>query len=336
MNVRPKMDPVLSDAPLLLLPAEVAKGVELWRYIVAGTSAVFVWDILSNLKGDYTLLFKYRPRWPVAAYFLSRITSAVYVIGFTIFLTYPVEGCRTFDLGLQILYPISIPSTSLLFFFRVRAIYGDARMVTIIFGLMWVVVLATCIMIPFATGGVNIGTTRYFIVGELAPSAVIVGIAPAVFDTTVFIAISYRLIGNTHTEYSWIEKARTFLTGAYLPSFSKSLLVDGQVYYMITVVSNTVTAIMACRPPIGIAYRSLPVLPNVMLTSVMACRVYRHTRLNPTQQYFVLPTHISPDTGVELATQSQSLHLVYPTQQMGTKDCEVGEREDHASENGQC
>ncbi|KAF8207401.1 hypothetical protein K438DRAFT_1667965 [Mycena galopus ATCC 62051] len=336
MNVRPDMDPLLSNATLLLLPAEVAKQIELWRYVGAGTSAVFIWDILSNLKGDYTLLFKYRPRWPVAAYFLSRITSAVYVIGFTIFLTYPLGGCRTFEHGLEILYPIAIPSTSLLFFFRVRAIYGGARIVTIIFGLMWVVVLATCIVVPFATGGVNIGTTRYCMISEDAPYSAIAGIAPAVFDTAVFIAISYRLIGNTHTEYSWTEKARTFLTGAYLPSLSKSLLVDGQVYYMITVVSNTVTSIMNCGPPIGIAYRSLLMLPNVMLTSVMACRVYRHTRLNLTQQSFLFPTHIAPDIGVELATQSKSLHFVYPTQQIGTKDCEVGEREDHAPENGQC
>ncbi|KAF8160269.1 hypothetical protein K438DRAFT_1860129 [Mycena galopus ATCC 62051] len=336
MNVRPKMDPGLSDAPLLLLPAEVVKQVELWQYFGAGTSAVFIWDILSNLKGDYKLLFKYRPRWPVAAYFLPRITSAVYVIGFTIFLTYPLGGCRTFDLGLQILYPIAIPSTSLLFFFRVCAIYGGARIVKIIFGLMWVVVLGTCIIVPFATRGVNIGTTRYCMVGEDPPYAAIVGIVPAVFDTAVFIAISYRLIGNTHTEYSWTKKARTFLTGAYLPSFSKSLLVDGQIYYMITVVSNTVTSIMICGPPIGITYRSLLIIPNVMLTSVMACRVYRHTRLNLMQQSFLFPTHIAPDIGVKLTTPSQSLHLVYPTQQMGTKDGEVGEREDHASENGQC
>jgi type VI protein secretion system component VasA len=82
---------VLSDQALSLLPPELATQLLLTRYVWAGTSAVrymsspsaifssvsdqvFIWDILSNLKGDYMLLFKLKHRsgWPVAAYFLSR------------------------------------------------------------------------------------------------------------------------------------------------------------------------------------------------------------------------------------------------------------------------
>ncbi|KAF8179503.1 hypothetical protein K438DRAFT_2021583 [Mycena galopus ATCC 62051] len=112
----PDRDPVVLSE--LLLPDEVVRQVEFARYVWVGTAAVFIWDILSNLKSDYMLLFKYKLRWPIAAYFVSRITSAVYVIGFTIFLTSPVGECRTLGLALQILYPVAVPSTSLLFFFR--------------------------------------------------------------------------------------------------------------------------------------------------------------------------------------------------------------------------
>ncbi|KAF8169486.1 hypothetical protein K438DRAFT_1983310 [Mycena galopus ATCC 62051] len=81
----------------------------------------------------------------------------------------------------EFLYPVAIPSTSLLFFFRVRAIYGGARKVIVVFGLM------------------------------------------------------------------------------------------------LAVVSNTATALMVGLPAVRVTYRSLLVVPNLMLTSVMACRLYRHT-----------------------------------------------------------
>ncbi|KAF8180443.1 hypothetical protein K438DRAFT_1841862, partial [Mycena galopus ATCC 62051] len=250
------------------------------------------------------LLFKYKLRWPVAAYFVSRITSAAYVIGFTIFLTSPVGECRILNLALQILYPVAVPSTSLLFFFRVRAVYGGARMVTVIFGFVWIAELATCIVVPIATGGINIGATRYCIPSELASYIGGAGITPALFDTAVFIAISFKLVQNSQTEYSSASKVRAFLTGAYLPSFSRSLLVDGQVYYMITVVSNITAGVLAALPEVGVTYRSLPGVPNVMLTSVMACRVYRHTRLNLLEQSFLSPSfRLSKNIGVDFAAK---------------------------------
>ncbi|KAF8180721.1 hypothetical protein K438DRAFT_1976539 [Mycena galopus ATCC 62051] len=123
---------VLSEPELSLLPLEIARQLPFSRYVMVGTAAVFIWDILSNLRADYTLLFKRKLAWPVAAYFLSRITSAAAVIVCAVFLTYPVEGCRSFHRGVALLYPVAIPSTLLLFFFRVRAIYGGTHVVTII------------------------------------------------------------------------------------------------------------------------------------------------------------------------------------------------------------
>ncbi|KAF8162039.1 hypothetical protein K438DRAFT_1449788, partial [Mycena galopus ATCC 62051] len=245
-----------------------------------------IWDILSNLKGDYMLLFKYKLHWPVTAYFVSsRITTAVYVIGCTIFLTYPVGECRVLNLALQILYPVAVPLASLLFFFRVRAVYGGARMVAVIFGFMWIAELATCIVVPMVTGGIHIGTTRYCICGKLVwHVGISVNITPALFDSAVFLAISFKLVQNNQTEHSSASKVRAFIAGRYLPSFSRSLLVDGQVYYMITVVSSITAAVLAALPEVGLMYRSLPGVPNFMLTSVMACRVYRHTRLNRVSQ----------------------------------------------------
>ncbi|KAJ7248003.1 hypothetical protein C8J57DRAFT_1673321 [Mycena rebaudengoi] len=337
------MDPaVLSDQALSLLPPELATQLLLTRYVWAGTSAVFIWDILSNLKGDYMLLFKLKHRsgWPVAAYFLSRITSAAAVLGCMVFLTYPVGDCRAFHLGIALLFPIAIPLTSLLFFFRVRAVYCCARAVTIVFGLMWLAVLGTSLIIPIATRGVNIGPTPYCSLGDLEPYAETIGLNPGLFDTGVFLAISYRLVGNTHVEYrSWRQNARAFFTGAYLPSFSKSLFMDGQLYYMITVVTNITAFILLCFPVLGPTYRSFLVVPNVMLTNMMACRVYRHTRLDLAQQSFLFPTthrgDLAENTEVELGAQPHSLHFACPKHQTEITDCEAGETEGTLKDNGE-
>ncbi|KAJ7128703.1 hypothetical protein C8R44DRAFT_667079 [Mycena epipterygia] len=279
------VDPVvLSDQPLSLLSPDLAKLVEIARYIWTGSTAVFVWDVLNNVKADYHLLSRYKISWPVLAYFTSRILCLVYVLGFTIFLTYPVGGCAILDRVLDCLYPVAVPATSLLFFFRVRAVYGGQRIVTVIFGLLWIVELGACMVIPFGTGGINIGPTRYCLVAVVVPWDGAAAITPAIFDTAVFLAISYKLIGNTHVNYSRMEKLRAFFSGAYLPSFSRAIFVDGQVYYMIVVLSNVATCATLWAPGLSTAFRSVLTMPNITITSMMACRVYRNTRLELAKQ----------------------------------------------------
>ncbi|KAJ6537496.1 hypothetical protein DFH09DRAFT_1400206 [Mycena vulgaris] len=315
MVATPYTDPVtLSNAPLSLLPPDLAGQVETLRYVWAGTAAVFIWDVLNNLKADYELLFNYNIRWPVVAYFTSRIVCLVYVIGFTIFLTYPVGGCRFLDLVLDSLYPVAVPATSLLFFFRVRAIYAGNRTVTIVFGLLWLAELAACITVPFGTGGVNIGATPYCIIAELAPYTGAASIMPTVFDTAVFVAISYRFVGNTHLKYSWREMCCALVSGAALPVFSKALFRDGQVYYMITVLSNIALSVMVYAPGVSPGSRSLPVVLNLMLTSVMACRVYRHTRLRLAQASQIVPssTHAPAPRRNGGGNDSLPLHFLCP------------------------
>ncbi|KAF8180724.1 hypothetical protein K438DRAFT_1841713 [Mycena galopus ATCC 62051] len=283
------------------------------------------------------LLFKCRLAWPVVAYFVSRITGAAYVIGATVFLTYPAGRCQAFEIALGVIYIFAIPSNSLLFFFRVRAIYGRTRAVTIAFGLLWIAVLGTSILVPFAARGANIGPTHYCIIGEVTDYAGAIGLAPGLFDTAVFLAISYKLVRNTHVEHpSWKQKARAFFTGAYLPSFSRSLFVDGQIYYLITSISNFATFILPCLSSLATAYRRLLVVTNMMLTNVMACRVYRHTRLDLAQQSFMFPTTHRGDLARNINVESTILPLQFanPGRETRAKDSEAGMTP--LGENGQC
>ncbi|KAJ3878283.1 hypothetical protein F5051DRAFT_352252, partial [Lentinula edodes] len=265
---------------LALLPSTVAGQIQVSSYIFSGSSAIFIWNTLCNLNADYKLLFKTKVGLPTLVYFLSRIGSMVYVIGYTVFITYPVGNCRTLNLTLNIFYPVGVPMSSLLFFFRVRAVFSTRKYIVWAFFALWLCVLASCMTIPFGGGAINIGTTRYCLTSELAPYTGAGGIVPTVHDTLVFLAISYQLLRNTHMNLEGSMKTfQAFAYGSYLPAFSKSILHDGQAYYMVTVMANLLTTIMVYAPRVSPVYRSMFSIPTVMLTNVMACYVYRNTKL---------------------------------------------------------
>jgi len=134
--------------------------------------------------------------------------------------------------------------------------------------------------VPFGGSAINIGPTKYCITTEILPYASSGPIITTVHDTAVFLAISFQLLRNSHAEgHGPVKSMRAFATGSYLPSFSRSVLQDGQAYYMVTVVANLLTSIMIYAPGLGAVYRSMFSVPSVMLTNVMACYVYRNTKL---------------------------------------------------------
>lgn len=54
-----------------------------------------------------------------------------------------------------------------------------------------------------------------------------------VYDTLIFIAISFRLATNAVTEkHGWRSRALSITTGQGLFNFSKSLMIHGQLYYL--------------------------------------------------------------------------------------------------------
>ncbi|KAJ7802552.1 hypothetical protein B0H13DRAFT_1672156 [Mycena leptocephala] len=308
-----------SESPFSFLPSELAAELKILRFIWIGTTAVFFWDILDNLGADIMLLFRSRIRWAGVAYFVARQSAHTNFIQTDINAVFPVGRCQEFERALIILYPIVIPSTSLLFFYRVRAIYAGSagsQTVTVLFSLLWLAELAGCIGVVFSTGATSIGPTRYCILSQLAPYSAAACITQSIFDTGVFVAISYRLASNAYVDHDWRDKFRVFFRGAYLPYLSRAMLVDGQMYYMITVVSNITASVMIYAPGVGPTYRSLASPPNLMLSTLMACRVFRHTKL-------VLSQNNPPSFNVGAASDSdntRSLHLAHSARQRTDDD----------------
>ncbi|KAJ7683458.1 hypothetical protein B0H17DRAFT_883467, partial [Mycena rosella] len=264
------------------LPPALQRQFEVSIYVYAGCTGVFIWDILNNLRSDYVLLFKKHFHVASLAYVVSRIGSLVYVLGATIFSSYPLQACTTAWVAFHVFYPIGVSASAFLFFFRVRAIYGGDRLVTAIFGFLWLAVLASSLTAPFGGTAVKSGDPSECIVTHVDPSHVgASGIILAVHDTLVFFAISYRLVFNFEEmqQQTWGTQLKMLFSGAHLPAFSKALLEDGQMYYLITVVINVSATLRVYIPRDSVAYRGLLFVPSMTLTSIMACRVYRNTKL---------------------------------------------------------
>jgi hypothetical protein len=141
-------------------------------------------------------------------------------------------NCIHFETVTDAFYPISISCTALLFFFRLRAIYNQDRIVVVGFFLLWLGVLASTILIPIGILGGYIGNTKYCVDVDVPNSAYAGIFAPLIHDTMVFLAISWRLARNSHMEMNFQEGIKVAIFGRYLPTFTKSLLRDGQRYYL--------------------------------------------------------------------------------------------------------
>ncbi|KAF9562362.1 hypothetical protein CPC08DRAFT_722232 [Agrocybe pediades] len=146
--------------PLAFLPPDVAFHVTIAIYILVLTCAVFIWDILSNLRTEYERI---RDRgWKSLAlivYMVSRLASLGFILAATIYATAPAGDCATFDKVVDWFYPVAVSSTAFYFFLRLRAVYLQRRRVVLIFGFLWLAVVGSCLTATQGGDGTNIGST---------------------------------------------------------------------------------------------------------------------------------------------------------------------------------
>lgn len=127
---------------------------------------------------------------------------------------------------------MAIISTASLFFFRVRAVFDGNRWVVGFFVFMWLAVVAGMLTVTAGVTGAAIGDTKYCLNSKVESYVGAASIIPLVNDTLVFLTITYRLVTNSHMEYTLKDGFRTLVFGDYLPAFSRALLQDGQRYYL--------------------------------------------------------------------------------------------------------
>jgi hypothetical protein len=131
-------------------------------------------------------------------------------------------------------YPLTLPFTLLLFVFRVCALYHNNKYVVGFFSLTWLSVLGSSIALAINVHGIEIAQTGYCIEDKPQLVASLATILPAVHDAFVFWATSWAFAWNSLSPSDNRIKHgfNVMVLGKYLPAFSKSILHDGQAYYL--------------------------------------------------------------------------------------------------------
>ena len=127
---------------------------------------------------------------------------------------------------------MTIPSTSLLFFFRVCALFHNNTPVIIFFFVSWLAVLGGSITVTQGVKGMNIGPTQYCINDKSESYVALAALMPLINDFLVFSATSYALMKNSYEDVTIKTGFRILIFGQHLPAFSRAVLKDGQAYYL--------------------------------------------------------------------------------------------------------
>ncbi|RDB23054.1 hypothetical protein Hypma_009726 [Hypsizygus marmoreus] len=264
--------------PLGYLSPEAGFQNKSGSYIIIGTLAALLWDIINNINLEYQLLFKYKMSLPTFAYFLSRASVLTYTLVNAIARTAPLgQHCQLTEKIQCVIYHMAFSSTALLFFLRVRAIFKENKLVVAFFFILWLSVLGTSLTIA-ATGGASmIGPTAYCFPRFIRPYAISSPVTFTIHDSFVFLAISWRLMTSLWGEAGRKKNVKSIIFGKYLPGFSRAILQDGQVYYLISISSNILALILTFFPEITFSHGFMFVV-NCTVTHMMACIVFRRTK----------------------------------------------------------
>jgi len=267
------------DTPLAFLPPTLADQFQASCYLYVAGLAAFIWDWLMSMPDEYRILRRSNWSLPNVAYFLSRFGTLGFCTAATIFQAGSVEHCQALLYIIGGFYVIAIPSTSLLFFFRVRAVYSNSPYITWFFGLVWISLLGLSVCVPLSIDGGHIGPTKRCINTVVRSYGSTPIILNAIYDTLVFLTISFRIVSFTFVGETKGAQIKSFFFGDGLPRMSKGLLQGGQLYYFATIGLSIVTSAMVLAPGVPAVYHAMFTIPNIALENSMACRVFRAVKL---------------------------------------------------------
>ncbi|THH31593.1 hypothetical protein EUX98_g2588 [Antrodiella citrinella] len=259
----------------------------------------WLWDTFMSFPEDFLMFRDHAVRISDVVYILARLASFGFITASLIFQVASVPSCHQLAKAIGWLAALAFPLNSLLFFFRVRAVFYKHPLIIAFFALSWLATLGGSLTAPFAVDGVHIGSTQNCVNSNVKSFGSAGIIATAVNDTLVFLAISAQLVMYTLAD-TWAARVKAFMKGQGLGKVSKTLLQSGQLYYMATVGMNLVAAVVILTPSVPPVLRAMFSIPNVALQNVMACRVYRQLKLG------LIREQASPVT-VQFTTRSQGV-----------------------------
>ncbi|CAL1708181.1 unnamed protein product [Somion occarium] len=278
--------------PLAFLPPKLASEFEASRYVFACVLGAWLWDLLMGIPEDIRMFRKERVALSDVAYVLARIASGGFVTMSFLFAAAPLSNCQTMINITGWFGAFALPCNSMLFLLRIRGVFFNSRIITIIFSLLWLSTLAS-FTAPFTFTANNIGPTDNCIITRVDERSSAGFFSIGVFDTMVFIAITIRILSFNPT-ISWSERLRTFWSGKNMGRVSRALLQTGQLYYLVTVGGNILVMVIILNARVSATFQGMSTVPNIALQNAMACKVFRLLKLGLIKGF---PSNFTSSTG---------------------------------------
>ncbi|THU86046.1 hypothetical protein K435DRAFT_373477 [Dendrothele bispora CBS 962.96] len=239
--------------------------------------------MLNNLEDELELILKQKIKFPTVIYTIARLSCLGFVLTDTAYiLGLNINDCHFGYFFVVAFFAIETNSVALLFFLRARAIFYDVPRMQKFLACLWALVFGGSILnfffVPSSDGSLvepkactrdNIGFYSTVSLGTLL-----------VFDTVVYVAISYRLFQVFRSQDGPVlQRTCIFLDGATLPTFSRSLFRDGQLYYLVSLLTGSTTIVLVVIPSIQLQYKVIFIPLHITFTNIIACWVFRNVKL---------------------------------------------------------
>jgi hypothetical protein len=161
----------------------------------------------------------------------DRICPIIYLTAIVSLADATIPTCRMVARFVGVANIVIMPAVSGLFYFRLSAVYSRDKYVMTFFGFCWLVILG------FFVFDTTTLVTRFSHKGRSSACFAVMHsdawgyIATAVYDTLMYLAISWRLASSAMID-GWTSRVGSFVVGGGLGGLSKILLRSGQVYYL--------------------------------------------------------------------------------------------------------
>jgi hypothetical protein len=189
-----------------------------------------------------------------------------------------------FEKASAVLLIVGLMATKSLCTLRTCAVWRWNRFIIAFFTFSWLCVASsTIVTATLSTKSLQVETSSYCTViiveGRLIPLPLILTV---VNHTLIVIAITYGVCKNTMHEDLTFRHGIMLMLGKSLPTFSKALLHDSQISYILIAVVSVIALILAenwhdYQPsPFGM---TAAMAPYLALVTILTGRVHRNTKL---------------------------------------------------------
>ncbi|KAF9002929.1 hypothetical protein BDQ17DRAFT_1356312, partial [Cyathus striatus] len=252
---------------------DLAYQYEVSRNICLVVLGAILWDMLTSLPDEIQLL--QRPSITVFAYFATRVLSITYILLDALIRVHPVNNCSTLGHVIATVGLLSVGSTYFLFLRRVHAVYWNSKTVQHTFTALWISCVGSTVLLPLSIVQGSIANTGYCITTEAKIYAIAASVVYIIFESSSYLAISFRLCTATVDIPASKMPWRILLSGRGLPIVSKGLFRNGQQYYLAVIVTHFLAFISAVIPSIPFLYKEAFTTIYTLVVTTMACRAFR-------------------------------------------------------------